>query len=576
MFRVGVMESLTGPGVTYGTVATLAKQMAMEEINAAGGINGRMLELVVEDSKCSGQAAIAAYNKLTDVGGVKIILGTSCSAAMLGAAPLAEEDGVVLFSALATDLDIADAGDYIFRTAMSDAHLGIDMGNLLWADGVRTLVTISETTHYAEGVTRRSVAQFLKRGGEVVAEERFPSDTADFRGHLANLVIENPDALHVAANAEFAAGTIVKQARKLGFAGPIYSDVVAVGTAALDIAGNSATGLKALILDLDPSNNKARQVLKNFGEKSGYGALPWHPLPWYLGSAYDSVYITTECLRKTNDDQDTDGFRDCLYDITWTGAIGDNYGFDANGEVVGVSNLVVEVLPISERTQENNGYRVLGGAPLDTTVRAEGSPERAPAPSPVLSEPSAGGKQYDGPPAMTIDPEKSYFAIFEMEEGDKFTVELYAKEAPITVNSFVFLARDGFYDGVTFHRVIEGFVAQGGDPTGTGTGGPGYSFENEVSPKHRHDAAGVLSMANAGGGATNGSQFFITFVPLPFLDGYEADGTPKNCAQPAVSCHTVFGRVIKGMDVVNAISLRDPATATTPGDAIRTITITEE
>ena len=159
-FRIGVMESLTGAGETYGTVAVQAKQMAADEINAAGGINGRMLELVIEDSKCSAQDAIAAYHKLTDVDEMKIILGTSCSGAMLGVAPLAEEDGVVLFSGLASNPDIANAGDYIFRTQISDIEVGINTGNVLWADGVRRLATITEGTDYAEGVRRTSVAQF--------------------------------------------------------------------------------------------------------------------------------------------------------------------------------------------------------------------------------------------------------------------------------------------------------------------------------------------------------------------------------------------------------------------------------
>ncbi len=358
-FRIGVMESLTGPGETYGTVANQAKQLAVDEINAAGGIDGRMIELVVEDSKCNAQDAITAYNKLTDVEGVKIILGTSCSGAMLGAAPRAEEDGVILFSGLATNPDIAEAGDYIFRTSMSDAQLGIDTGNLLWADGIRRLATINETTDYAEGVRRESVAQFEKRGGEVVAEERYPTDTTDFRSQLTKLLNENPDALHVAAQAEFSGGTIVKQVRELGFEGPIYSDVVVVGATALEIAGDAATGLKAVTADLDPSNNKAQEVLKNFREKYDYVTLPW-----YLGSAYDDVYITAECLKETGDDQDADGFRDCMYDITWSGAIGDSYSFDAKGEVVGLSNLVVQVLPLAERTEDNQGYKVLGGAPM--------------------------------------------------------------------------------------------------------------------------------------------------------------------------------------------------------------------
>ncbi len=356
-YRIGVMESVTGAGETYGTVANQAKQMAADEINAAGGIDGRRLELVVEDSQCNAQSAITAYHKLTDVEGVKIILGTSCSGAMLGAAPLAEADGVILFSGLASSPDIANAGDYIFRTQISDLEVGIATGNVLWADGVRALATITETTDYAEGVRRNSVAQFEKRGGTVVAAERFGSESTDFRSQLTKLFSANPDALHIAPQSEFSAGTIVKQARELGYTGPIYAETIAVGTTALEVAGAAADGLKAITADLDPANEKGQEVLANFRERYDYVTLPWH-----LGSAYDDVYIAAECLRQTGDDQDADGFRDCLYAITWSGAIGDNYSFDADGEVVGLSRVVVEVLPVAERTAER-AYRVLGPAP---------------------------------------------------------------------------------------------------------------------------------------------------------------------------------------------------------------------
>ena len=359
-YTIGVMESLTGPGETYGNVALQSKQLAVDEINAAGGINGRMLELIVEDSKCNAQDSITAYNKLTDVDGVKIILGTSCSGAMLGAAPRAEEDGVILFSGLATNPDIANAGDYIFRTAMSDLQLGIDTGNVLWADGIRSLATMTETTDYAEGVRRTTVEQFERRGGAVVAEERYGSDVTDFRSQLTKLINANPDAIHIASQSESSGGTIVKQVRELGYEGPLYSEIVPVGATALEVAGDAATGLKAIIAELDPNNSKAQEVIANFRERFDYVTLPW-----YIGSAYDDVYITAECLKETEDDQDADGFRDCLYEITWTGAIGDGYSFDENGEVVGLGNLVVEVLPVSERTEENQGYRSLGFAPTE-------------------------------------------------------------------------------------------------------------------------------------------------------------------------------------------------------------------
>ena len=197
----------------------------------------------------------------------------------------------------------------------------------------------------------------------------------------------------------------------------------------------------------------------------------------------------------------------------------------------------------------------------------------APAQTAVSAPPASKVLSWSSPPAMEIDVSKNYTAVFELEKGGKFTVELYAKEVPNTINSFVFLSRQGFYDGVTFHRVLEGFMAQGGDPTGTGTGGPGYKFDNEIHPDLRHDSAGILSMANSGvrnGRGTNGSQFFITFLPTPALDGHG-----KDCTAPRTSCHTVFGKVIEGMDVVNNISLRNPQAARTPGDAIKTITIIE-
>ena len=275
---------------------------------------------------------------------------------MLGVAPLAERDGVVLFSGLASNPDIANAGDYIFRTQISDIEVGINTGNVLWADGIRTLATITEETDYAEGVRRTSVAQFEKNGGKVVAAERYAPDTTDYRSQLTKLFNAGADALHIAPQSEFAAGTIVKQSRELGYRGPIYGETITVGTTALEIAGDAATGVKAITATPDPKNAKSQEVLDNFRERYEYLTLPWH-----LGSAYDDVYIAAECLKRIEDDQDADGFRDCLYGITWSGAIGDNYSFDEKGEVVGLSRAVVEVLPPAERTEENYGFRVLSG-----------------------------------------------------------------------------------------------------------------------------------------------------------------------------------------------------------------------
>lgn len=166
-------------------------------------------------------------------------------------------------------------------------------------------------------------------------------------------------------------------------------------------------------------------------------------------------------------------------------------------------------------------------------------------------------KQWSQPPSMAIDPQKSYSAVLHTDRGD-ITIKLFADKVPVTVNNFVFLAQQGFYDGTIFHRVIKDFMAQGGDPTGSGRGGPGYRFADEFHPQLRHDKPGVLSMANAGPG-TNGSQFFITHVPTPWLDNK----------------HSVFGQVTGGMDVLMSIPPRDPQRPEYPGIHLNSITIQE-
>jgi len=176
-----------------------------------------------------------------------------------------------------------------------------------------------------------------------------------------------------------------------------------------------------------------------------------------------------------------------------------------------------------------------------------------------IQAPQVTSKQYASEPPMTIDVNKQYFATVKMAKGGEFVIQLYADKAPRTVNSFVFLARGGFYNGTTFHRVMDGFMAQGGDPTGTGGGGPGYEFVNEKNDL-AFDKPGVVAMANAGPN-TNGSQFFIMFGPYGLSE----------------SDYTIFGQVISGMDVVNGITRRDPdQNPTFPGDAMESVTITEK
>ncbi len=167
-------------------------------------------------------------------------------------------------------------------------------------------------------------------------------------------------------------------------------------------------------------------------------------------------------------------------------------------------------------------------------------------------------KQYDQRPPLSLESGKKYTATIEMETGGTIVAELFPQAAPESVNSFVFLAGEGYYEGVTFHRVIKGFMAQGGDPTGTGTSGPGYNVPDEVNTNKHIE--GALAMAKTAAPDSAGSQFFICLTAVPHLDGE----------------YTIFGQVRDGMDTVHAIRERDPQSDSQPGDAIKAVTITVE
>lgn len=199
-----------------------------------------------------------------------------------------------------------------------------------------------------------------------------------------------------------------------------------------------------------------------------------------------------------------------------------------------------------------NGELVAGqGLPIDFTVWENFVQS-------TIAVEALAEQQYNAPPPMTLDEGKDYKARVKLENGGEFIIELLPESAPQTVNSFVFLANEGWFDGVTFHRVLEGFVAQTGDPTGTGMGGPGYMLPNEIDPALSHDQKGVVAMANSGPD-TNGSQWYITLAPTVNLDGG----------------YTIFGRVAEGMNVVEGLTRRDPSRTpdAPPGDRIESITI---
>ena len=354
-FRVGVMQALSGVGETYGTVMEKAIRMAQKEINAAGGIKGRQLELIVEDSKCNARDAITAYTKLTQVDGVKAIIGTSCSGAALGVVPLSRKDKVILISGSNTSPDLTlQGGDYYFRTAPSDAQIGDIASAIIYQDGHRKLAIINTATDPAEAQNRVVTKIFTGLGGEIVASERYDTEMLEFRTLITKVLQTKPDAIYMAHQDETQTGNILKQLKEQAYTGPLYCNDACIGTSALDIAGEAATGIIAVIPPfIRPGNNIGQKFLKKFREEYGYTTLEY-----YMAAAYDATYILADCLGDVGSDQDSDGIRRCLLGVKdYTGTIGGPYALGDDGDVVGITMVAVEVLPVAERTIDNFGYR---------------------------------------------------------------------------------------------------------------------------------------------------------------------------------------------------------------------------
>jgi branched-chain amino acid transport system substrate-binding protein len=244
--KIGFIGPLSGDASSYGIPIKNAISLAVEEINNTGGINGRKIEIVYEDGKCTGKDAVSAAQKLINIDKVKIIIGTVCSGELLAIAPITEPAKVLLLSPSASSPDITHAGDFIFRNNPSDADGGKALAKLVREKYTKAAI-ISENTDYAQALARVFVEHFRSLGGEVVAQENFDPGTKDFRSILTKIKASNPQALVVNPQTEIAGGLIVKQAREIGITIPLYGTVVLAGTKAIETAGEYAEGM--LVID---------------------------------------------------------------------------------------------------------------------------------------------------------------------------------------------------------------------------------------------------------------------------------------------------------------------------------------
>ena len=338
--KVGFIGPLTGDAVVYGEPAKEIQQMAVDEINEAGGVNGRMLELIIEDGKCNGKDATAAMNKLVNVDQVKYVLGGLCSGETLAAAPLANDNNVVLISGGSTSPDLTtDGGAYFFRTIPSDANQGKVLAELAYnTNEWKKVGAIQEQTDYATGFYKAFADRFEELGGEITVEA-FPSNSTDFRTALTKLKAGEPDALLVSVQAPAPSALILKQAKELGWNLPTVGIDAIVSSDLVSTEAALYEGMYGAIQSLDEDNETLKRLVD--GYKARYNAEEV-PFLNYGQAEYDAVYLLAEAIGEVGDDSVK--VRQWFLDVDgWVGAMGAT-AFDDNGDRAIGGHTIVQIV----------------------------------------------------------------------------------------------------------------------------------------------------------------------------------------------------------------------------------------
>ncbi len=321
--KVGVLTPLTGDAASYGTAMQRAYDLAVSQINAAGGVNGKNIELVYEDSKCDGAAATTATQKLVSVDGVKFILGGTCSGETLAAAPITQAARVLLLSPSATSPDITDAGDLVFRTYPSDDFEAKMVASYAESTGQMRAAIISETTDFAQGVRNAFKASYT---GEVVFDETFNSGETDFRTLITKLRAANPQMVYVSPQSPAAGELILKQIAESGMNVAVFANNAMIDRSA--IAANPSLYEEVVMAEVQlPSEGKAVDMLTAY--EAMYGNSP--EFVAYTASAYDSVYLLAEAVGSVGEDAEAVAGYFGYQVVDWPGAIG-TFNFDENGD----------------------------------------------------------------------------------------------------------------------------------------------------------------------------------------------------------------------------------------------------
>ncbi|MDB5259985.1 MAG: branched-chain amino acid transporter substrate-binding protein [Candidatus Nomurabacteria bacterium] len=335
--KIGYVVPLTGDAATYGEPMKNAASLAVEEINNSGGVNGRKLEVIYEDSKCSGKDALTATQKLISIDKVQVLDGFTCAEDLLNSASLIEKNKIITLSPGALGPGVSAAGDYIFQTNPSATVATKKLTSLIFKNHTNVIV-VSENTGFAIDIRDFFSKEFESLGGKVTLSETYNPNTKDFRAILQKIKKENPSAIFINPQTEITGGLFIKQARELGITADLFSLDTLSGPTTREISGDASEGLTLVTVpDLDTQNQKANEFLKKYKEKYGDPVFPL-----YLASAYDSINIIAQAIQIAGDDSQK--IKDYLYKMSdYHGAVG-TYHFDKNGDIEGIDFVVKKMV----------------------------------------------------------------------------------------------------------------------------------------------------------------------------------------------------------------------------------------
>ena len=330
-YKIGVMLPLTGDGAAYGLPEQKGVKIAIEEINAKGGINGRKLEAIYEDSKCNPKDGNAAAQKLVNIDRVKVIVGGACSGETLGASPITEANKVILISPSATNPDVTKAGDFVFRVAPSDAYAGVVASNYAFDElKAKKAALISESTDYAQGLRKVFRENFAKSGGEIAADETYNPEDTDFRTQVTKVKSADPDVIYLVPQAPQKGLLLVKQIKEAGLKQQqLLTAEVIIGQR--DMIKENAADFEGLIgveQKFDDKNPKAAALLAKYRQETKEDAQ----FPQFVSSSYDIVYLLADAIGRYG--YDSEKIRDYLYAVKdYDGAVG-KVTIDENGDPI--------------------------------------------------------------------------------------------------------------------------------------------------------------------------------------------------------------------------------------------------